>query len=144
MHVYVQKSTSTTRPRSAAAVSGSELSQTVAPSSANSAPCDGEGCVVAIANVSFGPGRVDRTRDLAASVVARQTLDEATVHSLKLRTAVYDVDKEIPPMHVLAPPLRRRAGHHRRLAIALAVALLAAATLTAAGADARGPAPSEP
>ena len=42
-HEYVQKSTSTTRPRRAAAVSGSELSQTPAPSSADSALSSGVG-----------------------------------------------------------------------------------------------------
>src|SRR5206468_10444271 len=43
MHVYVQKSTSTTFPRRSAGVSGAELSQPVAPSNAARRPSRGKG-----------------------------------------------------------------------------------------------------
>src|SRR5205809_3839624 len=42
MHVYVQKSTSTTLPRSSAGVRGGELSQPVAPSNSASRPSNGK------------------------------------------------------------------------------------------------------
>src|SRR5580765_3026150 len=44
MHVYVQKSTSTTLPRNPSGVSGSELSHPVAPSKAGRLPSTCDGC----------------------------------------------------------------------------------------------------
>src|SRR6185369_8065276 len=44
MHVYVQKSTTTTLPRKASGVSGCELSQVIAPAREGRVPSTGSGC----------------------------------------------------------------------------------------------------